>query len=69
MKAGIVADNYKVPAFEKALTEAGFKFEKTPLMKDTTTITVEFTPGRLSELGLLCRTVHKAAFQSKAKDN
>lgn len=62
MKIGIVADNYKLPTFEKALEKAGFKYTKTPFVKKTTTIHVETDQSRFDELHQL---VKKAQIDSK----
>lgn len=42
MKAGIVLDKWKLPVFQKRLTEAGFSFEELgQLTPGTFTLTVE----------------------------
>ena len=42
MKAGIAIDDWKLPIFERHLTEAGYFYEKkTGVTKDTLLLTVE----------------------------
>jgi hypothetical protein len=69
MKVGIVADNYKVPMFEKELTAAGFSFEKFPFTKDSTTIRVVFSKEDIDKLRALCARVQSKAFHNKQKEN
>jgi hypothetical protein len=70
MKIGIVADDYKVPAFEKALTEAGFQFKVVgPLATGSTAITVECEFKQVNQLRDLCTKAQKDAWHQKQKEN
>jgi hypothetical protein len=62
MKAGVVADNYKVPLFEKELTAAGFAFTKMPYNADNTLLQVEFEKNeQLPKIHEICRKVERSA--------
>lgn len=75
MKAGIVADDYKVPLFEKELTAAGFKFAKAPFTKagvnvdGSTVFQVDCSPAQVRELHALCARVQSMAWHKKSKEN
>lgn len=56
MKAGIVADNYKVERFKKELSDEGFTFGVHP-GKSVTTITVECQHTDLSKINKICKKV------------
>jgi hypothetical protein len=40
LKAGIAVDDWKLPIFERHLSQAGYRYEKAPLMMQTTLLTV-----------------------------
>lgn len=69
MKAGIVADNWKVPIFERELTAAGFAFDKMPFTKETTTIRVTCRPDQIGQVHAICAKVQSEAFHQKQKEN
>lgn len=54
MKVGIVADDYKLPMFERELTAAGFVYNKSPFTNETTTLQVECSPEQVEQIRLLC---------------
>lgn len=57
-KAGIVCDNYKVPRFEKALTEHGFAdYSKKPSTTKTTGIFIYCKEERIPDIGKICATL------------
>ena len=56
-KIGIVADNYKLPMFKKHLNKTGFTYKITPLIKNTSTITVMVPPGKIKEVETICKQV------------
>jgi hypothetical protein len=56
--AGIVCDNYKLYKFETELNKQGFvNYTLSPFTKETTTIKVKTTNGRITELKKLCELV------------
>jgi hypothetical protein len=75
MKAGIVADNYKVPMFEKELTAEGFAFSKMPFTKagknvdGSTVIQVECDQSQVAQLKALCERVQGMARKMKVSEN
>ncbi|QHV99208.1 hypothetical protein [Spirosoma endbachense] len=66
MKAGIVADDYKVPLFRAELEKAGFTFEVTHYSKlqQLSLIKVETTERRLKEIELITKRVEINAKRS-----
>ena len=58
MKAGIVADNYKLERFKKELVASGFTdFEIIQCPKDTSIIQVKTTADKLKEISKICQKV------------
>lgn len=55
MLSGIVIDNWKLPIFERRLTQAGYSFTKHKFTDDSMTLKVEF-----SDLAALKSTVEAA---------
>lgn len=65
MKAGIVADNYKLDKFKKELTAKGFTdFKIFPFTKYTSTIKVNVKEEDLLELKKVCEFVEMYFKQS-----
>ena len=63
MKVGIMADNWKVPAFEKALHAAGIEFITEKLETpsgSTTAIYMNLEQPQVAEVGNLILTVNES---------
>ncbi|MEO9475853.1 MAG: hypothetical protein ABJG41_09970 [Cyclobacteriaceae bacterium] len=56
-KIGIVADNYKVKAFKKALNKAGFEYRKLYFTEKASLFTIETTEDKVKELERICKKV------------
>ncbi len=60
-KAGIVTDNYKVPVFKKALTDAGFTYTTAKFDKNNTIFSVMFKDEDAEKLKELVKFTNEAA--------
>ncbi len=64
MEAAVVADNYKVPQFEKELTAAGFTFEKISFTDKSTLLKVKFEKKeQIPVIHEICTRIEKSVRQ------
>lgn len=68
--AGIVCDNYKVSAFEKNLTDAGFKnFTKTKFSNNETIIKVVVPTADIEKVAKVIKDTEQEFIKRKSKLN
>jgi len=64
-KIGVAVDDYKVPAFERGIKEAGFEYKTGPgVTSDTKLISVQCEVRRLPELARLIKELNLSATKS-----